>query len=660
MKFRLILSFAFLFYLINSSLLSNNITSDDVFFAKIDSLEKILHFEEAGNLLNEYVEKQKSSSTTDIGGLIFAYIKLGNNYRASGQNQKSTNAFNDALNNATIINDSILISTSLRELGFNHVISGRYDEGLDAYSRALEIDTKFEDWVNVSLCLNAIGKIYEMWRDFDKALEFFYKSLDIAEQHGYLNQIAVRQASIASVYKSLRKFDKALERLDKSLQIEIELGNEIRKGYRLDQIGEIHTLMGDYDLAADYLLRALKIFQENNVLVSESIVLNHLGLNYLKKNDFNNAEVYYNNSLEIAKRIGFNNMIQKNYEELSLLNEKRGNYYLALNNYKKFVEVRDSAYNERARQQLLDFQVKYESEQKEKELAILNQIKLEQELELNLSRQQRIIMIGVSIVLLMLLGALLSRYYVKKRAQKQLQLVNSKLNELNQTKDKFFNILAHDLKNPIYAFRNISTAVHDNYKDLKIKEINYYTEELKNSSTKLSAFLDELLKWAASQTGRITPKPQSISVQILFNELQELLMPMIKEKGLDFKIIIPDALTVFADKNMMHTVFRNILTNAVKFTPEKGSIIVESSYENNSAIVKISDSGIGISEEDINKLFDIGSDVSKIGDSEEKGSGLGLILAKEFVQKNNGDISVKSILGKGSTFIISLPVNPNV
>ncbi len=634
-------------------------SSEEEVFIKVDSLEAISKHTEANTLLKNYINKQLRLPYPHKHGIINAYIRKGNIYRITNQSAKSTESFNNALLYAITVDDLPLIALSNRELGYNHVMSGRYDEGLDAYSKALEIDTKFEDWVNVSVCLNAIGKIYEMWREFDKALEFYYKSLEISEKHGYLNQVAVRQASLASVYKSLGKFDKALERLDKSLQLEKKLDNKIRKGYRLDQIGEIHTMKGDFDLAEDYLVRALKIFQENNVLVSKSIVLNHIGLNYLKKNDYENAEAYYNNSLEIAKSIGFNNMIQKNYEELSLLNQKRGNFYLALENYKRFIDVRDSAYNERARQQLLDFQVKYETEQKEKELAVLNQVKLEQELELNKSRQQRIVMIGVSIVLLILLGALLSRYYVKKRAQKQLQFVNSQLNEINQTKDKFFNILAHDLKNPIYAFRNISTAVHDNYNELKLEEINYYTEELKNSSTKLSAFLDELLKWAASQTGRMAPQPKSVSAKMLFSELHDLLLPMIKNKNIEFRIDVPEAHLFYADKNMMHTVFRNLLTNAIKFTPEKGVVSVESSLENSSMIIKVSDNGIGISEEDAQKLFDIGSDASKIGDSKEKGSGLGLILAKEFVHKNNGNISVRSTLGEGSTFEISLPVNQN-
>ncbi len=629
-------------------------TAEDV-FTRMDSLEALSMREEAMVLLDEFIEQQTTSVSPDIKGLVKAYIRKGMNLRTTGQNNESTDLLQKALLEARSINDAALISYASRELGFNHVIAGRYDEGLEAYSRALEIDTGFEDWVNVSLALNAIGKIHEMWRDFDKALEFFYRSLEIAQENNYRHQMAVRKASIASVYKSQGKFDLALDWLERSLNLEIELENEVRKGYRLDQIGEIYTLMGQYGRAEDYLLQALEIFREHNILVSESIVLNHIGLNYLKMEEFDKAMTHYTQSLEIAQRVGFNNMIQKNYEEISLLHEKTGNFMLALENYKKLVEIRDSTYNERARKQLLDFQVRYETEQKEKELALLNQEKLVQELALNRSQQRILIMVGVSALLLILLGTLYSRFHLKKRAQEKLAIINHQLTELNNTKDKFFNILAHDLKNPISAFRNISTAVHDNYSTLSNEEVSYYTGELKDSSVKLCAFLDRLLQWAASQTGRITPKKEVIDLKPMFDELIELHLAMGNNKNLQIELHVNENHRAMADYNMIHTVFRNLLSNAIKFTPEKGWVRIESQENGSNVSVSISDSGIGIAEQDLEKLFSITSDPTKIGNHQEKGMGVGLILCKEFVDKNQGKIHVNSRLDEGTTFKVVLP-----
>lgn len=646
---------------INSGLvISQNSKIDPIdLFSRIDSLENIGLYDEACNLVNEFIDSNSNSDNSEKLALSKAYLKSALCIRYTGQNHEAIKLLNIALDYALFVNDSIEIANIYRELGYTNTVTGNYDEGLKYYSSALIIDELFEDLEQVSIDLNAIGKIHEMWRQFDKALDFFERSLVIAYQLNNLNQIAVRQASIASVYKSQTKFEEALDYLNKALAIEIELKNEVRKGYRLDQIGEIYTLMNEYDRAEESLLEALDIFKKNKIIVSECIVLNHLGLNYLMQNDYPNAIKNYNASLEIAKKIGFNNMMQKNNEELTLLHEKTGNFSKALEHYRQFVALKDSAYNENARKQLLDFQVKYETAEKEKELAILNQEKLEKDLLLNQANQQRIIMIGISLILLISLGALYSRFLIKKRTQRQLTVINVQLNELNQTKDKFFTILAHDLKNPIYAFRNISSAVHDNFNDLNREEIDYFTKELKYSSNKLCSFLDELLKWAASQTGRIIPQLENVQLNPLIEELINLHQSMIDNKKISLIMDVNETHRVFVDRNMMHTVFRNIISNAIKFTPDNGWVKVESIMDTNELYMKISDSGIGMTEDDVKMLFDIGSDTSKIGKSDEKGAGLGLILCKEFVERNNGNIMVESSLGKGSTFIISLPVNTN-
>lgn len=623
--------------------------------ARIDSLEAIQKFEEACILTHEFLEVYASSTTISPELLSRAFLKKGLCKRDQGQNRESIPVFAKALEQALQAGDSALISTCYRELGFSNTITGNYEHGLEAYTTALQIDTRLGADENVSVSLNAIGKIHELWRDFDTALEFFFKSLEISKNLNNLNQISVRKASIASVYKSLQNFDLALEYLEKSLALETELGNEVRRGYRLDQIGEIYTIMGDYKKAEEMLIPALQIFQENRIHVSESIVLNHLALNYMKKGDYDEAFTHYNQSLEIAERVNFSNMKLKNYEELSQLMQRKGDFSKALDYYRHFVALRDSAYNEQARRQLLDFQVKYESEQKEKELALLNQERLQDQLRLNQARQQRILMAGILTILVILLGALYSRFHIKKRAQLKLASANRQLSSLNQTKNKFFTILAHDLKNPIYAFRNISAAVYENHAELKAEDLRYYSGELKNTSEKLCSFLDELLKWAASITGRLVPKEESIELKPLFNELNDLYKPLATAKNLNLSVLVPDGQSVYADRNMVHTVFRNIISNAIKFTPEHGWVKIESSLNSHQVTISISDSGIGISEEELPKLFDIGNDPSKIGNSSEKGMGFGLFLCKEFVDKNNGKIWAESKTGNGTTIHITLP-----
>ncbi len=647
----------FILYCLAGSKAVCSVHSPDELMEKIDSLEQLLLYDEACILTHDFLEKYAYDDNTDPLLLSRAYLKKSFCTGDKGQTLESIALLEKGLDIALQINDSTLLSVGYRELGYWFAIAGNYQQGLEAYTTALEIDTKLNAYENIAISLNAIAKIHELWEQYDKALGFYFQSLAIAKKLNNADQIAVRKAGIASAYKSTQNFDLALDYLERSLAIETELNNEVRMGYRMDQMGEIYTILGDFEKAEEKLLPALEIFRNNRILISESIVLNHIGFNYMKKNDYANAFDRYTESLAIAEQTGFNNMKQKNLKELSLLMQKKNNYFEALEYYKRFVALRDSAFTEKARRQLLDFQVKYESEQKEKELAIMNQKRLEDQLKLNQARQQRILMFGIVAVLLILLGALYSRFQIKKRAQLKLSAANNQLNILNQTKNKFFTILAHDLKNPIYAFRNISTALHESYNEISPEDGQNCTFELKNTSDKLCSFLDELLKWAASLTGRLNPKPEAIVMNSLLGEIAELYKPMANSKNISFTLEVPDDHYALGDRNMMHTVFRNIISNAIKFTPENGWVKVESKMNNQNLEVKISDSGIGISEENIEKLFHMANDPSKIGNSKDKGVGFGLFLCKEFMDKNKGRIWVESQLGKGSVFYIELPLS---
>jgi len=627
--------------------------------AKIDSLELIFQYDLACQFTDEFLSRFALSQETNKVLLSRAYLKKTYCLRDESKHRESMPLHEEALRLALLTADSSLIADCYREMGYTQVVSGNYQQGLDSYTNAMQISSRMDDFTAVSIDLNAIGKIYELWKEFDKALEFFFNSLEIARNLENLNQVAVRKASIASIYKSQQKYDQALEWLEKSLAIELQLANEVRRGFRLDQMGEIYTLTGQVGKAERYLLEALQIFRDNNVLISESIALNHLAVNHMKRNNPVEAISFHLQSLEVANKANFDNMKQKNHRELSLAYEQAGNFSAALNHYKSYIELKDTAFNEKARQQLLDFQVKYETEQREKELALLNQQKLEQELKLNQAQQQRIIMVGVSIILLILLTAVYSRFRIKKLASARLASANEQLSMLNQTKNKFFTILAHDLKNPIFAFRNISEAVHDNLANLNPQELSYYTHELKSSSSRLCAFLDELLKWAGSLTGRLRPNPEKISIKPVMEELVALHHTMAESKQINFNLTIDDQHACYADHNMVHTVFRNLISNAIKFTPESGQISISSHSNYNYVEVSVTDTGVGMTEEDVLKLFKLGSDPSKIGNSPEKGMGMGLILCKEFIEKNNGNISAVSQPGVGSTFTVSLPIYSN-
>ncbi|MBU0473534.1 MAG: PAS domain-containing sensor histidine kinase [Bacteroidetes bacterium] len=245
----------------------------------------------------------------------------------------------------------------------------------------------------------------------------------------------------------------------------------------------------------------------------------------------------------------------------------------------------------------------------------------------------------------------------RKRNAEEVQKYVTELNELNQTKDKFFSIIAHDLKNPFVTLLGFSEILLSEYKELQSDEVLYFINEMKNTADLSFNLLQNLLQWSRSQTGKIEFHPSTLN---LFNIVQQnilLVKKSAEKKEITlFNRVLSD-LNINADEDMINTVVRNLLTNAIKFTNIGGVISVESSFNNGTVEVKIIDSGVGMNGETVAKLFKLESTQSTSGTENETGTGLGLILCKEFVEKHNGKIWVESEVGKGSTFIFSLPID---
>lgn len=251
----------------------------------------------------------------------------------------------------------------------------------------------------------------------------------------------------------------------------------------------------------------------------------------------------------------------------------------------------------------------------------------------------------------------LSRKLIKQQNQK-LQKQNNDLQELNATKDKFFSIVAHDLKNPFNTIIGFAELLITK-KDMKPEKLSRFHQYIYDSSQKAYSLLENLLDWSRSQTGRLQWKPDNINIAAIACEVIDLLAGTASNKAIELTLKVEDPLYVFADGNMITTVIRNLVSNALKFTKEGGFVKIISASKNNMIEITIEDSGIGISEENIKKLFRIDENVSTTGTAKEKGTGLGLILCKEFVEKNNGNISVESKIGQGSKFIFTLPKKQN-
>ena len=238
----------------------------------------------------------------------------------------------------------------------------------------------------------------------------------------------------------------------------------------------------------------------------------------------------------------------------------------------------------------------------------------------------------------------------------ELEQARDELTLLNASKDKFFSIVAHDLRSPFSGFLGLTQLLLEDYNRLKADDMLQIASSMNKAAIKLYSFLENLLQWSKSQMGHISLNTTKLELNDIFNRIQFILSDTIADKNITITNNIPKDLFVSADNNTLDTAIRNLVTNAIKFTPQQGTIDFNLlDVTPDMVLLEISDSGVGIPPDSLSKLFRIDSKVITIGTANERGSGLGLLLVKEFIEKNNGTIALESKINFGTKAKISLP-----
>jgi len=237
---------------------------------------------------------------------------------------------------------------------------------------------------------------------------------------------------------------------------------------------------------------------------------------------------------------------------------------------------------------------------------------------------------------------------------KQLKFSEDELKKINEEKDKFFSIIAHDLKSPFNALLNLSEFLVEDLSELSMEEIRSFSKEINKSAHSVYNLLLNLLQWAQIKTGRISKTQEKIELSPLVNDTIMLLENLASKKSIKIQNSITEQISIVGDRTMIGSVFQNLISNAIKFTKRNGSIFVSDEVLDEKVIVHIKDTGVGISSENLKKLFKLDEHLTTSGTANESGTGLGLILCKELLEKNNGKIWAESTEGLGTTFSFSL------
>jgi len=556
------------------------------------------------------------------------------------------------------------IAVSLDRVGVVQYILSNYDKSINYFLESLKIREEIGDKKAISRSYNNIGDVYLYLADYHKALKYFQKGLDIAKGIGYKDFIYKISNNLGIAYMKLANYDKALEYYKKTLDNCLETNDPKVMGPCLNNVGMVYFYLEDYHKALEYYLKSAKIAEKIRDKWSISNVSRNIGEAYMKLQDYNNSLLYLHKGLEIAREIDSRYLIKDCDVTLSELFYAKGDYKKAYEYQKLYSDIKDSIFSEEIGKNVAEMDVKFQTFRREKEIEILkneNEINI---LKIKKQRIQRDSLIIGSLFIILLIIILYNRYLLKKKTNKQLEIAIKKiskseaeLKESNATKDKFFTIISHDLKGPFSSLLGFSDILATEAEKYNKDTIVEFSKIINTSAHHLFDLVQNLLLWAGSQSGKLRNNPEKINLRELCVKNISILKNNAEEKNIALNQEIPEDQYVYVDRNIASTVIRNLVSNAIKFTNSGGTVTITSVQKDNLIEISIIDTGIGISEENRKKLFRIDTHYSTEGTSAEKGTGLGLITCKEFIEKSGGKIWIEGEQGNGSTFKFTLPIS---
>ncbi len=623
-----------------------------------------------------------------------------------------------SLNNYSKIGNKSLIAGSINQIGSLYKKLNKYNLALENYLKALKLQQELNNRDKIASILNNIGIIYDDINNYSKALDSYSKALEIKREIGNFKEIAYSLHIIGNTYLKLRNFSEALEYYNESLLLRLEVGDKMSIASSYKSIGNTYLALGDYVNAFSNLNEAFKLKDEIGDIKGVSEVLNDLGNYYLKQNNLNSALDYFtrtvgicqktndrylmalclrkigaiqikqgfsddgiqniNQSLNIGQNIDNLELIKLAYLELFNYYNSVGNKDKALDNYINYTVIKDTLNAKLNSQRLVEIQMNFELEKSYTEIDRIenevNQLTAENKIsELELKKQKNVRNLLIVIFLITLIsGSLIFVQFLSKRktnillqekivevdrSNKLLKESKDNLKILNATRDKFFSIIAHDLRNPFNALHGLTRHLISNYEEFDSEEVKQSIEIIYKSANELLELLENLLHWSRSQRGKMEFRPKEINLSDLINKTFSLLSMNAQKKDINLVNEIRSDEKIVADYDMLTAIIRNLVSNAIKFSYSDSFIRISSKTFKEYFEISVMDNGVGISQENINKLFRVDMHHSTAGTDEEQGSGLGLILCQEFVEKHQGKIWVESELKKGSSFKFTISKN---
>lgn len=605
----------------------------------------------------------------------------------------------EALGLAEKLDDPEMKVAAYQSKAFLLTSNGNYSGSLKYDNLSLENDILLKDSVNIARDYNNIGDDYYDLGEYDDAFFNFTQSHRIASAVHDTLRMLIAYHNVGRVFKELGQYEQALDHLNLAKKMSLQQKDEEGIPYAYDEIGDVQLRKNEYDSALKTLALALKFARKLDVKVLEPKIHSKLATVYFRKGDFERARAYYDSayalsnltndrfavaevelgrgilytneglydealdkiegSLTVAKELNARVLEIKCFNQLSLLWEMKGDFKKALLYYKEYKQLEDSLFSQEMQGKLLRDQLRFETESRDSRIAFLSELQILQRGELKKQEFVR----NILVVVMALSVILLLTVYRSGRRRRQINMLllkhqqetekrSEELERLNQVKDKFFSIISHDLRSPINALSGLLDLLDKGA--VSEEELPKHVKELKARFNHTRTLLNNLLDWTLLQMDKLNLQASKIDIHSIVEE-NILLLSSVQVKDVTLVNEVPQNAIGFADSNTINLVIRNLMTNAIKFTNDGGQVTINAKDNGAEWLINVTDNGVGINPEVLEMLFDKTAPYTTRGTANEKGTGLGLILCKEFIEKNGGKIWVESEVDKGSTFYFTLP-----
>jgi two-component system, sensor histidine kinase and response regulator len=536
---------------------------------------------------------------------------------------------------------------------------GRMDEALSYFMESAEVYKKKNKNLAQALSFFEMAMIHHKAKNLEEAEIYYEKTLALAND-SLDNRTRINcYNGFALISLSQGEFKKAFAEFRRAYRYAESYNDKIWMGILAGNIGSIHMQQAAYDSSLHYFFQNLSLVRNSLEFENEIETYSNLGRVFLLKSDFQNAKSYLDSASFIIRERQikftdfFNPMdhINRNYADLY---QAMGEYEKAFAYYREFHKVSEQKQKNVNGRSLKYLQSEYAFKQKAKEVEMLKKIN---EANILLIKQQRFIGTAFAITI-MLLGVWAYNAYKtgqqRKILNKELHSSNAELARLNAVKDKLFSVISHDLRSPIATLKSILTFVKNGH--INEQETQDLYSRLNHQLQACGNVLENLLQWAKAELDNSKSGAEKVILADVANEVALQLKDDIEEKNIRFQNHLSFQHIALADKMHVEIILRNLMANAVKFTAAGGQVKVAGKVIDGRIEIYVEDNGLGMHEDEVKNLFQPGRSFSTRGTNQETGSGIGLLITKEMISKNGGDIWVSSRKHEGTVFTFTLPI----